>query len=132
MISLSSCLTVAHPPSTIDLLPRLIITPFLIGLAKVHLVWLIFIFTANLSFMACSSPWWWRQYALLKHWCTLRLHGAMSQKAFIFVLAAMRTWNLTAHILSPLMMQPKYSGLVKTHPVYNFLCRYPWSEVMKQ
>jgi hypothetical protein len=31
-----------------------------------------------------SSPWWWRQYATLKCWSTLRLHGATSQKALIF------------------------------------------------
>jgi hypothetical protein len=30
-----------------------------------------------------SFPWWWRQ-----------IHGAISQKAVIFMLAIMRTWNL--------------------------------------
>jgi hypothetical protein len=32
-----------------------------------------------------SSPWWWRQYSAAKRWRTsMRLHGAVSQKAVIF------------------------------------------------
>jgi hypothetical protein len=40
-------------------------------------------------------PWWWRQYALLNHQSTPRLHSSVYQKAIIFVLATMRTWNVT-------------------------------------
>jgi hypothetical protein len=40
-----------------------------------------------------SSPWWWRQYPRLKCRSTFtRLHNATSQKAVIFILAAVRTW----------------------------------------
>jgi hypothetical protein len=43
------------------------------------------------TFQGCvlppSLPWWWRQYAPLKLWSALtRLHGAISQKAIIFIL----------------------------------------------
>jgi hypothetical protein len=42
--------------------------------------------------------WWWRQYAPLKCRSTsTRLHGAISQNVDIFILAAVRTWNLTQH-----------------------------------
>jgi hypothetical protein len=42
------------------------------------------------------SPWWWRQQALLKRRSiSTRLHGATSQKTVIFMLASLRTWNLT-------------------------------------
>jgi hypothetical protein len=40
-----------------------------------------------------SSPWWWGQQALLK-WTSTRPHGATTQKTAIFILKAMRTWNL--------------------------------------
>jgi hypothetical protein len=47
-----------------------------------------------------SSPWWWRQYALLKLRCTpTRLHGAIFQKAFIFILTAMRAWSREVHYI---------------------------------
>jgi hypothetical protein len=50
----------------------------------------------DFSHMAYSLPWWWRQYAPLKYRSTsMRLHGAMSQMAVIFVLTTMRIWNLT-------------------------------------
>jgi hypothetical protein len=43
-----------------------------------------------------SSPWWWRQYAPLKRRSTIILHGSTSKKTILnFILAAMRTWNLT-------------------------------------
>jgi hypothetical protein len=43
-----------------------------------------------------SSPWWWWQYAPLKRLSTSTLlHGATSQKTLNFILAAVRTWNLT-------------------------------------
>jgi hypothetical protein len=38
---------------------------------------------------------WWRQCAPLKLLYTLRLHGTLSQKAPVFILATVRTWNLT-------------------------------------
>jgi hypothetical protein len=47
-----------------------------------------------------SSGWWlWRQYAPLKRWSIPRLHGAISQKALIFILATMRSWTLTMNNL---------------------------------
>jgi hypothetical protein len=43
-----------------------------------------------------SSPWWWRQHVPLKRWSTIILHGSTSQKTNLnFILAAVRTWNLT-------------------------------------
>jgi hypothetical protein len=43
-----------------------------------------------------SLPWCWRQYAPLKRRSTpTRLHGTTSQKDLIFILTAVRTWNLT-------------------------------------
>jgi hypothetical protein len=41
-----------------------------------------------------SSPWWWWQNVPLKRRATPRLHGAISRKADIYILAAVRTWNL--------------------------------------
>jgi hypothetical protein len=42
------------------------------------------------------SPWRWRQYAPLNCPSTsTRLHRATSQKAVIFITAAVRTWNFT-------------------------------------
>jgi hypothetical protein len=47
-----------------------------------------------------SSPWWWRQYAPLKCLSTqTRLHGAITQMALIFLLAAVRTWNLESQVI---------------------------------
>jgi hypothetical protein len=64
----------------------LIITSFPINLAKFHLVWQIPIFPANLSHMAYSLPWWWRQYVPPKCWfASLKLHSAISKKAVIFI-----------------------------------------------
>jgi hypothetical protein len=46
--------------------------------------------------MAYISPWWWRQYGRLKRrYASMGLHGAISQKAIISLLAAVGTWNLT-------------------------------------
>jgi hypothetical protein len=43
------------------------------------------------------SPWWWRQYApLRRRFTSTRLHGTISQKTVIFMLAVVRTWNLTS------------------------------------
>jgi hypothetical protein len=43
-----------------------------------------------------SLPWKWRQNRPLKRRITsTRLHVSISQKAFIFILAAVRIWNLT-------------------------------------
>jgi hypothetical protein len=43
-----------------------------------------------------SGRWWWKQYASLKRRSTpTRQHGAISQKTLIFILYALRTWNLT-------------------------------------
>jgi hypothetical protein len=49
-----------------------------------------------LHHQGCVNPWWWRQYAPLKHRSTIILHGSTSQKTILnFILTAMRTWNLT-------------------------------------
>jgi hypothetical protein len=43
-----------------------------------------------------SLPWLWGQYAPLNRRSTsTRLYGAIPQKALIFILATVRTWNLT-------------------------------------
>jgi hypothetical protein len=45
------------------------------------------------------TPWWWRQYAPLKRGSTSTwLHSNTSQKTLNFILAAMRTWNLTSNL----------------------------------
>jgi hypothetical protein len=45
---------------------------------------------------AHSLPWWWRQQAPLKRLPTsMTLCSAISKKAAIFILAAVRTWNVT-------------------------------------
>jgi hypothetical protein len=45
------------------------------------------------------SPWWWRQHVPLKRRSTIILHGSTSQKTIlIFILAAVRTWNLTCSL----------------------------------
>jgi hypothetical protein len=41
-------------------------------------------------------PWWWRQHAPLKRLSSSTwLHSDISQKTLNFILAAVRTWNLT-------------------------------------
>jgi hypothetical protein len=70
--------------------------PFLYHLAKFHLFQPIHIFPGNVSRAAYTLLWWWRWYALLK--ClsaSVRLHGAISQNAVIFILTSVRTWTLT-------------------------------------
>jgi hypothetical protein len=65
-----------------------------------HVVWKIL---SNVSDMhraaercTCWLPWWWRQYTPLKCLSTsIRIHGATSQKAAIFIFVVMRTWYLT-------------------------------------
>jgi hypothetical protein len=60
---------------------------------------LIEIKTRPIQVMYCwihLSPWWWRQYAPLKRRSTpTRLHGVVSQKAFIFSLVDVRFQVLT-------------------------------------
>lgn len=53
-----------------------------------------------LGYCIDSLALWWRQYAPLKHQptCT-RLHCVISQRAVIFILATLRTWNLTMQSL---------------------------------
>jgi hypothetical protein len=47
-----------------------------------------------------THPWWWRQYVPLKRRSTIILHGSTSQKTIPnFILAAVRTWNLTYNSL---------------------------------
>jgi hypothetical protein len=68
--------------STIGSLPHLIIAPFPIGLTKFHLVWPIPVFPSNLLPVAYSSPWWWKEYTVLKCWFnSMRIQGALFQKA---------------------------------------------------
>jgi hypothetical protein len=36
------------------------------------------------TFQRCvTHPWWWRQYAPLKRWSTIILHGSISQKTIL-------------------------------------------------
>jgi hypothetical protein len=52
-----------------------------------------------------SSTWWWRQQAPLKRQETsTRLHGA-THKTAMYILAALRTWNLTFFIQHELIYQ---------------------------
>jgi hypothetical protein len=52
-----------------------------------------------------SSPWWWRQHATLKcRSAQTRLHGAIYQKSVIFILTAVRTWNLTTMMMMIMAM----------------------------
>jgi hypothetical protein len=54
-----------------------------------------------------SSPWWWRQYAHLKHQsASTRLHGAMFQKDFFF-----KRWK------------PKYSRVPRGRQLAMHNCR---------
>jgi hypothetical protein len=50
-----------------------------------------------LHYQGDSSPWWWRQYASLKRRSTSTWYTALhsSQKTLNFILAAVRTYNLT-------------------------------------
>jgi hypothetical protein len=57
-----------------------------------------------LTFQKCvlspSSPWWWRLYAPVKsRAASTRLHGAISEKVVSFILASVRTWNITDYQL---------------------------------
>jgi hypothetical protein len=52
---------------------------------------------------------WWRQQAPLKRrWTSTRLHGATTQKTAIFILAVVRTWNLT-----------QFNHLIYSVPFFN-------------
>jgi hypothetical protein len=88
-----SCLTDARPLQSLahflTVFLRLIITPIS------PLGWLIPVFPADFLCMAYSSLWWWRQYTPETSVFFKRLHGTISKKAVIFILASMRTWNLT-------------------------------------
>jgi hypothetical protein len=48
------------------------------------------------SFTRVIRPWWWSQQVPLKfQLISTRLQDAMSQKSVIFIVFAMRTWNIT-------------------------------------
>jgi hypothetical protein len=48
------------------------------------------------SIVMAFSPWWWRSYTPLKHQSvSRRLHSTTFHKTAIFMLTAVRTWNLT-------------------------------------
>jgi hypothetical protein len=50
------------------------------------------------SLEVVRASWWWRQYKPLKCRSVLtRLHGSIFKKAVIFILAAVRIWNLAHH-----------------------------------
>jgi hypothetical protein len=54
--------------------------------------------------------WWWRQHVHLKRRSTIILHGSTSQKTILnFILAAVRTWNLTSYgLMGYLLRKPWY------------------------
>jgi hypothetical protein len=63
-------------------------------------------------FEECSLPWWWRQYAPLKRRSTsTRLHGAIFQKTIIFMLATMKTWNITRNA--------RFSSIIRFHNIVS-------------
>jgi hypothetical protein len=69
-----------------------------------------------LSWSIVSSPWWWRQYEPLKRRSTsTRLRGVISEKAVIFIFAAVNTWNLTIPTLST-------GPMLNMFPVANTSC----------
>jgi hypothetical protein len=44
-----------------------------------------------------GSPWWWSQYETVRpRFTSTRLHGVLSKKVIIFILAAVITWDLIA------------------------------------
>jgi hypothetical protein len=57
-----------------------------------------------------SGPWWWKLYAPLKrrYICT-RPHDTTSLKTAIFILAAVRTWNLTLFEVFIVWILTKYN-----------------------
>jgi hypothetical protein len=58
-----------------------------------------------------ESPCWWRQHVPLKRRSTIILHGSTSQKTNLnFILAAVRTWNLTwtKSYPNPTLDPPRY------------------------
>jgi hypothetical protein len=53
-----------------------------------------------------SSHWWWKQKLPLNgRSIPTRLHRAIFQKTAIFVLVAMKAWNLTSHIFYIICLQ---------------------------
>jgi hypothetical protein len=61
-----------------------------------HVKWLLTDVSEVHTASIITHPWWWRQYAPLKRWSTIILHGRITQKTTLnIILAAVRTWNLT-------------------------------------
>jgi hypothetical protein len=61
-----------------------------------------------------AHPWWWRQHVPLKRRSTIILHGSTFQKTILnFILAAVRTWNLTlkSYSLAELYVKCVYLNL---------------------
>jgi hypothetical protein len=53
---------------------------------------------------------WWRQQAPLKNRQTsTRLHGATTQKTVLYMLAALRTWNLSDQLVKKTLSQESFS-----------------------
>jgi hypothetical protein len=71
------------------------------------------------SIIRISSPWWWRQYAPLKHQSTPTLHAAIYQKALIFTLAAVRTWNLKMYVCLSFTVKISFDNAVYKITTYR-------------
>jgi hypothetical protein len=78
--------------------------------------------------------WWWRQFTPLKHRSTpTRLHGGITRKALIFIVASVRTWNLTFRIYlvqihththyKPIQSLKAFCPLYHFVNKFTFLCR---------
>jgi hypothetical protein len=66
---------------------------------------------------------WWRQYAPLKRRSTIILHDSTSQKTILnFILAAVRTWNLT-RIISLNSVNKLFFVIVR----FCYLCGTHWN-----
>jgi hypothetical protein len=89
-----------------------------------------------------SSPWWWRQYAPLKCRSTSTwLLSVTSHKTLNFILAALRTWNITCStslVLLSLFSTYMVSSLISLYFLYfgfiysfriPFLCMILFSSV---
>jgi hypothetical protein len=118
-VSLASLTTVSQKPPSLRIEPRTQIFVFVVFVAIITSSKQITLFLFRIVFwdvLPCKiivdrrfkgtyclqhHPWWWRQYVPLKRRSTIILQGRTSQKTILnFILAAVRTWNLTSLFLA--------------------------------
>jgi hypothetical protein len=87
---------------------------------------------ASYSLGVQLSSWWWRQWAPLKRRSTrTRLNDVISHKALIFILAAVRTWNIFIYMCFGLQRVKKivssYGGIIEWDwtPTFGRCIWYP-------